>query len=38
MFDAKHSANYKQVIALGSKTHEEKALYSIDTGNNGNLF
>ena len=38
IFDAKHSANYKQVIAVGSETEEGKGLYSIDTGNNGNLF
>ena len=36
LFNAKHAANYKQVIEIGPNAN--KGLYSIDTGNNGNVF
>lgn len=38
MFNGKHAANYKQVIALGQTPETTRAGYSIDTGNNGNIF
>lgn len=38
MFNAKHTANYKQVIELGPTPEETRGGYSIDTGNNGNIF
>ena len=38
LFNGKHSANYKQIVALGSSPEETKGFYSIDTGNNGNIL
>ena len=38
MFNSKHAANYKQIVALGDTPEETKGLFSIDTGNNGNIF
>ena len=38
LFNAKHAANYKQVISLGTTEDDTNARYSIDTGNNNNIF
>jgi len=38
MFNAKHAANYKQIIAFGDTPQQTKGYFSIDTGNNGNIF
>lgn len=38
LFNAKHAANYKQVVEMGPTADQSKGLYSIDTGNNGNIF
>eukprot|EP00352_Strombidinopsis_acuminata_P003622 CAMPEP_0176401038 /NCGR_PEP_ID=MMETSP0126-20121128/48097_1 /TAXON_ID=141414 ORGANISM="Strombidinopsis acuminatum, Strain SPMC142" /NCGR_SAMPLE_ID=MMETSP0126 /ASSEMBLY_ACC=CAM_ASM_000229 /LENGTH=100 /DNA_ID=CAMNT_0017777693 /DNA_START=569 /DNA_END=868 /DNA_ORIENTATION=- len=36
--DSTHTANYKQIVALGKTIEEDQGLYSVDTGNDGNLF
>mmetsp|Transcript_56121 Transcript_56121/g.77323 ORF Transcript_56121/g.77323 Transcript_56121/m.77323 type:complete len:130 (+) Transcript_56121:3009-3398(+) len=37
-FQSTHTANLKQVIQFGEKLEDDISLYSIDTGNDGNLF
>lgn len=38
IFNAKHAANYKQIIEIGPTPDQSKGIYSIDTGNNGNIL
>jgi len=38
LFNAKHAANYKQIIALGTTPEDTRASFSVDTGNNNNIF
>lgn len=37
-FKSQHTANYKQVIQIGTKPEETKSFYCHDGGQNGNLF
>lgn len=37
-YESTHTANLKQVISFGENLEDDISLYSVDTGNDGNLF